>query len=1434
MKTNTKGNLIIFRLALTAIMLVSILALFPAGTAEAAPNLAVYIPTNLQASDGVYAGGIRLTFDYSGSNATIEIYRNGSPSGTGTLIGTKSISTPGTGFFYNDTTAQPGGYLYYHIRACDTQVCSSFSSWDQGFVGYFDQPTVTASNNNSAYISVSMYDPAADHYEVWRADSATGTKTPLTYNAGIVYNDTSAKPGQTYYYFVKTCNSSNQCSIFSEPDDGYRPWPLVQNVVATDGTQPGYIRVTWDAITGVDYYKVEYIRSSLFSSSYTFEATVSTGTTFDLYPSEFPTDIYEWRFGIRPCTNSACDGRTDGSLSYDTGYATLASPTNVQATDGTVSGGVVISMNAVPGGELYDIYRDTSSSGTNRVLVGTGTSVQLNDTDSTATPGVIYYYWVKACKLGRIHCGDYSAYNTGRAAFTPVTNLQASDGTYTSYVQLTWDVKSGATSYKVYRKLGAGSYILLGSPSTNSFQDSTAQEGLQYTYKVLSCKGSYCDSTTLSGATDTGYIQSTCYTINQTVSSGGSYMQLNPSASFGCPSYQYIEGEEITLTATPNTGWEVYSWSGTDDDNSTANTNTLTMPASNATVDVVYGASTCYSLTLTHSGQGTNPVANNTTNSVGCSVGYYGVGEIFSLNAAPGADPGWEITGWTGTHDNTNTTTWITGFTMPASNHTVSIVYEALCYPLTLSHTGQGGDPTATPTNSTGCSAGEYHVGESISLSSTPATGWEVYDWDGTSSATSNTLTMPASYWEATVNYTQICYTLTLSHTGNGGDPAPTPSSSNGLCGYHEYTMGEVISLTAQPDPSYQVSSWSGTSNDSSTSINNSVTMPNANHTVSVTYVEKCYLLTLSHTGQGSDPVATPSNSTGCSAGEYHEGESISLSVTPATGWQVLNWGGTSNNLSTSTSNTLIMPATSKEASVTYTPICYTLTVSHNGTGSNPIPSPTNSTGCGSLSYHYGEVISLTAQPDTGYQVGSWSGTDNDSSKANTNAVTMPATDRTVNVTYVVESSDASVDVVIGGETKGTYLLQPNTGQVLKYLVDGGPVEISGPSGSKIIASLNQWRARVGITEWTGVTQSMGLPVENVSNIYVMPRYDYSNPTRLYNTLLIANLDGVPRDITVKIGGPGGTWLVNETFQLNASSSVYKRYNGIAGGPVIVSSVDGAKIIASLYELRRDPNYAGWNGQSEMMGLPWEQLSDTYLIPQYFGAANPATLDARIFIANADTVARNVTVKIGGVEMVGSPYLLQPNTGQVLKYNLDGGPVEIIGPTGSKIIASLNQWRARVGITEWTGVTQSMALPANQVSNIYVMPRYDYSNPTRLYNTLLIANLDGVPRDITVKIGGPGGTWLVNETFQLNASSSVYKRYNGIAGGPVIVSSVDGAEIVASLYELRRDPNYSGWNGQSEMMGLPWEQLSDTYLIPQYFGAANPATLDARLFIAVP
>ena len=415
-----------------------------------------------------------------------------------------------------------------------------------------------------------------------------------------------------------------------------------------------------------------------------------------------------------------------------------------------------------------------------------------------------------------------------------------------------------------------------------------------------------------------------------------------------------------------------------------------------------------------------------------------------------------------------------------------------------------------------------------------------------------------------------------------------------------------------------------------------------------------------------------------------------------------------------------------------------------------------------------------------------------------------------------------NIEAYIGGNLVGVYSLAPSQSARDSFAVDGGPVVINSNTGTDIVASLYQLRRRPGTTPWTGITQSMALPVEEITNQYVMPRYDYTSPSTMFNQVLIANVDTVTRDITVKIGAN-----VMGTYTLAPSASQYLRYDGVVGGPVVVSSVTGAKIVASLYALIRDPSLSGWIGQSEMMGLPGTQLSDKYLIPMYFGASSPNTLQPSLYIANVDTITTTVEVKIAGVSR--GTYPLNPNTSTVVSYVLDGGPVEISSNNGAKIVASLYQLRRRPGTTVWTGAAQSMALPVEEITNQYVMPRYDYTSPTTLLDQVLIANVDTVTRDITVKIGAN-----VMGTYTLAPSASQYLRYNGVVGGPVVVSSVAGAKIVASLYELIKDPSKTGWIGQSEMMGLPGSQLSDKYLIPMYFGASSPNTLQPSLYIGVP
>ena len=246
-------------------------------------------------------------------------------------------------------------------------------------------------------------------------------------------------------------------------------------------------------------------------------------------------------------------------------------------------------------------------------------------------------------------------------------------------------------------------------------------------------------------------------------------------------------------------------------------------------------------------------------------------------------------------------------------------------------------------------------------------------------------------------------------------------------------------------------------------------------------------------------------------------------------------------------------------------------------------------TGNTSQNVNYGAAgTTVTAVANPGYHFVNWS----DSSTANPRTDTNVTANISVTANFV--SDNAAIDVTIGGDLKGSYPLSNGQSRVESYGgVNGGPVVIKSNNGAKIIASYLQYR-RPGLTGgWTGITQTMGLTDAEISDSYVIPYYDYADPTK-YNHLQIANFDTFSTNVTVKIGG-----VVKETIPLGVGEAYNAKYLGVAGGPVEIYSNNGAKIVVSLYELKRAGSSGYWTGQAQMMGLPLSQLSDTYVFPRY-------------------------------------------------------------------------------------------------------------------------------------------------------------------------------------------------------------------------------------------
>ena len=228
----------------------------------------------------------------------------------------------------------------------------------------------------------------------------------------------------------------------------------------------------------------------------------------------------------------------------------------------------------------------------------------------------------------------------------------------------------------------------------------------------------------------------------------------------------------------------------------------------------------CFALISSHTGIGSNPVANPGY-SYGCIHGEYHAGETINLSASP-YDGTWTVGSWLGTNNN-NTTSLTNTTTMTAADQTVSVNYiTSSCFPLTSSHTGSGANAVASPNKSSGCAIGKYNSGEPVALLAVPISGFSVRNWSGTDNDASfsptNIVTMPPTARNVNTAYT-ACLSLTISVNKSiyevvSSDPTPSISGSIATspnCLNGTYTYGTKAVLTANPSSNmYRFLNWSG------------------------------------------------------------------------------------------------------------------------------------------------------------------------------------------------------------------------------------------------------------------------------------------------------------------------------------------------------------------------------------------------------------------------------------------------------------------------------------------------------------------------------------------------------------------------------------------------------------------------------------------------
>jgi fibronectin type 3 domain-containing protein len=245
------------------------------------------------------------------------------------------------------------------------------------------------------------------------------------------------------------------------------------NVAATDGTLVTAVRVEWSAVEGATGYRV----FRRMGTQPPMMVGISPSPSFN-DNSAIPGTVF--KYSVR-----AVAGATQSPPSAeDEGWRNVPAPGNLVASDGTNPNGVALQWMPSPSAAGYRVYRGTSESD----LAEIAAPNQPGFLDATSVAGTVYTYVVRA----RTAAGNSAPSNpdTGfrgnGGGGNPPTGVNATDGTRTDGVAVSWSAVANAEGYRVYRGAGPGSPVEIGATTETGFLDLTANPGTVYAYSVKS------------------------------------------------------------------------------------------------------------------------------------------------------------------------------------------------------------------------------------------------------------------------------------------------------------------------------------------------------------------------------------------------------------------------------------------------------------------------------------------------------------------------------------------------------------------------------------------------------------------------------------------------------------------------------------------------------------------------------------------------------------------------------------------------------------------------------------------------------------------------------------------------------------------------------------------------------------------------------------
>ena len=324
-------------------------------------------------------GAPKITWNAVSNAVSYRVIRSTSQKGTYTEVGT----TTETAFV--DVTAQTGALYYYKVMAVG-KVSESVPSAYKSTRACCESPVIGSdvqASTGKPMISWNAVE-GAGKYEVYRAASENGKYKKIKTVTALVYTDTTAKPGTTYYYKVMAVPASSAAKSIASNIVSVKcicAQPVVKISVNSTTGQPN---LSWKKVTGASKYNI--YRATAENGDFELLST-QKGVSFKDLTAAADT-VYYYRVDVAP-TKAGADSIPADPIKVISG---LAKPV-IKATVDEQTGKPVITWNEVSGANQYRIVRSTKKSSG---YVEVGVTSELRFVDTTAVAGKTYYYKVIA------------------------------------------------------------------------------------------------------------------------------------------------------------------------------------------------------------------------------------------------------------------------------------------------------------------------------------------------------------------------------------------------------------------------------------------------------------------------------------------------------------------------------------------------------------------------------------------------------------------------------------------------------------------------------------------------------------------------------------------------------------------------------------------------------------------------------------------------------------------------------------------------------------------------------------------------------------------------------------------------------------------------------------------------------------------------------